>query len=72
MLSMSGGLLAACGGGDDEEVAKQLKNGTIKLGGYPDWIGADNLQPWKGRILLRFGLAKTNDPDELQRLFDTY
>lgn len=36
------------------------------------WIAADNLQPWKARILLRLGLATTNDPDELQRLFDTY
>jgi L-asparaginase len=36
------------------------------------WIGADNLPPWKARILLRLGLAMTTDPDELQRLFDTY
>lgn len=36
------------------------------------WIGADNLQPWKARVLLRLGLARTSDPDELQRLFDTY
>jgi L-asparaginase len=36
------------------------------------WIGADNLQPWKARILFRLGLARTSDPDELQRLFDTY
>ena len=36
------------------------------------WIGSDNLQPWKARILLRLGLARTSDPDELQRLFDTY
>jgi L-asparaginase len=36
------------------------------------WIGSDNLQPWKARILLRLGLATTQDPNELQRLFDTY
>ena len=36
------------------------------------WIGSDNLQPWKARILLRLGLARTTDPAELQRLFDTY
>jgi L-asparaginase len=36
------------------------------------WIGADNLPPWKARVLLRLGLAMTTDPDELQRLFDTY
>jgi L-asparaginase len=36
------------------------------------WIGSDNLQPWKARILLRLGLASTTDPAALQRLFDTY
>jgi len=36
------------------------------------WIGADNLQPWKARILLRLALATTSDPDELQRIVDTY
>jgi L-asparaginase len=36
------------------------------------WIASDNLQPWKARILLRLGLARTTDPAELQRLFDTY
>jgi L-asparaginase len=36
------------------------------------WIGSDNLQPWKARILLRLGLARTANADELQRLFDTY
>jgi L-asparaginase len=35
-------------------------------------IGADNLVPWKARILLTLGLVKTRDPQELQRLFDTY
>jgi L-asparaginase len=35
-------------------------------------VGADNLQPWKARILLALGLAKTSDPQEIQRLFDTY
>jgi L-asparaginase len=36
------------------------------------WVAADNLQPWKARILLRLGLAATTDPDEIQRMFDTY
>lgn len=36
------------------------------------WVASDNLPPWKARILLRLGLARTTDPDELQRLFDTY
>ena len=36
------------------------------------WVATGNLQPWKARILLRLALAKTADPDEIQRLFDTY
>jgi L-asparaginase len=35
-------------------------------------IGADNLVPWKARLLLTLGLTKTRDAQELQRLFDTY
>jgi L-asparaginase/Glu-tRNA(Gln) amidotransferase subunit D len=35
-------------------------------------IGADNLVPWKARLLLTLGLTKTSDAQELQRLFDTY
>ena len=44
-LSLSGGVLTACGDDDDGggTAAKQLESGTIKLGGYPDWIGSDNL-----------------------------
>jgi L-asparaginase len=36
------------------------------------WVGADNLQPWKARILLRLALARTSDPAEIQRIVDTY
>ncbi|HEY6219238.1 MAG TPA: asparaginase domain-containing protein, partial [Gemmatimonadaceae bacterium] len=36
------------------------------------FVASDNLQPWKARILLSLGLAKTSDADELQRMFDTY
>jgi L-asparaginase len=36
------------------------------------WVASDNLQPWKARILLRLALARTEDPDEIQRMFDTY
>ena len=43
-LSVSGGLLAACGDEDGETATKQLTKGTIELGGYPDWIGSKNLQ----------------------------
>lgn len=36
------------------------------------WSAADNLQPWKARILLALGLTRTNDVAEIQRMFDTY
>ena len=36
------------------------------------FVAADNLQPWKARILLSLALAKTNDADDIQRMFDTY
>jgi L-asparaginase len=36
------------------------------------WSAADNLQPWKARILLALGLTKTEDVVEIQRMFDTY
>lgn len=40
-ISFGGGLLSACG--NDDETGGQLTSGTIKLGGYPDWIGKGNL-----------------------------
>ncbi|HEX5451439.1 MAG TPA: asparaginase [Candidatus Limnocylindrales bacterium] len=36
------------------------------------WVASDNLQPWKARLLFRMALATTKDPDEVQRIFDTY
>jgi L-asparaginase len=36
------------------------------------WVATDNLQPWKARILLRLALARTQDPDEIQQIVDTY
>ena len=36
------------------------------------FVASDNLQPWKARALLALALTKTNDPDEIQRMFDTY
>ncbi len=36
------------------------------------WSAADNLPPWKARILLALGLTRTNDVAEIQRMFDTY
>jgi L-asparaginase len=36
------------------------------------FVASDSLQPWKARVLLSLGLSKTNDADDLQRMFDTY
>jgi L-asparaginase len=36
------------------------------------FVAADNLPPWKARILLALALAKTSDANEIQRMFDTY
>ena len=36
------------------------------------WVAADNLSPHKARILLQLALTKTNDPEEIQRMFDAY
>ena len=36
------------------------------------FVAGDNLQPWKARILLSLALAKTDDADDIQRMFDTY
>jgi L-asparaginase len=35
-------------------------------------VAADNLQPWKARVLLALALTVTDDPDEIQRMFDSY
>ncbi len=42
--------------------------GLIKRG----FVAGDNLQPWKARVLLSLALTRTNDPDAVQRMFDTY
>ena len=36
------------------------------------FVAADNLQPWKARILLALALSKTNDANDIQRMFDSY
>jgi L-asparaginase len=35
-------------------------------------IAGDNLPPWKARVLLSLALTKTSNPDDIQRMFDTY
>ncbi len=42
--------------------------GLIRRG----FVASDNLQPWKARLLLSLALTVTNNPDEIQRMFDTY
>ena len=45
------------------------------LGGdqqLPDPIVADNLTPWKARILLMLALRETRDRDAIRRMFETY
>ena len=36
------------------------------------FVAADNMQPWKARILLSLAISKTNNADEIQRMFDIY
>ncbi len=36
------------------------------------FVAGDNLQPWKARLRLALALTKTNNADEIQRMFDTY
>ena len=36
------------------------------------FVAGDNLQPWKARLLLALALTKTTNPDEIQRMIDTY
>lgn len=36
------------------------------------FVAGDNLPPWKARILLSLALTKTENADEIQRMFDAY
>jgi L-asparaginase len=36
------------------------------------FVAADNLPPWKARLLLSLALTRTDNADEIQRIFDTY
>jgi L-asparaginase len=58
-------------------VVQSTRNGSGRLvkikTGRPDvCVLADNLPPTKARILLMLALTKTDDPDAIQALFDTY
>ena len=36
------------------------------------FVTADNLTPWKARVLLALGLTQSEDPEVIQSLFDTH
>jgi hypothetical protein len=36
------------------------------------WTGADNLVPWKAKLLLQLGLTVTRDPSALPWMFETH
>lgn len=36
------------------------------------FVAGDNLQPWKARLLLSLALTRTDNADEIQRMFDNY
>lgn len=38
----------------------------------PNMVAADNLSAQKAAVLLSLALTKTNDPDDIQRMFDEY
>jgi L-asparaginase len=46
-----------------------LRRQTMKRDGI---VSADNLNPQKARVLAMLALTKTDDPEEIQRMFDTY
>jgi len=36
------------------------------------WVAADNLVPWKAKVLMALALTKTADPDQIQEIIDTH
>jgi L-asparaginase len=36
------------------------------------FVAGDNLPPWKARILMALALTRTQEPGDIQRMFDTY
>lgn len=36
------------------------------------FVAADNLNPWKARLLLSLALTVSSSPDEIQRMFELY
>jgi L-asparaginase len=48
---------------------RSLRSPGMRKRGF---VAADNLPPWKARLLLALALCRTSDPDEIQSYFDTY
>ena len=58
-------------------IVQSTRAGSGRVGDVPSRRApgaalADNLPPQKARVLLMLALTKTNDPAELQRIFDEY
>ena len=53
-------------------LANRGGRGRIPVDWTDPFIQGDSLVPHKARILLMFGLTKTKDPQELQRMFNQY
>ncbi len=48
---------------------RALRRTTMREAGI---VAADNLNPQKARVLAMLALTRTDDPEEVQRMFDTY
>lgn len=48
---------------------RSLRSPGLRRRGF---VAADNLQPWKARLLLALALTRTSDPDVVQSYFDRY
>ena len=46
-----------------------VRSPSLRARGF---VAADNLQPWKARVLMALALSVTSDPDAIQRMLDTY
>lgn len=46
-----------------------LRRGSMRQAGI---VAADSLNPQKARVLAMLALTRTSEPDEIQRMFDTY
>jgi L-asparaginase/Glu-tRNA(Gln) amidotransferase subunit D len=47
---------------------------VVRDSGYhePRMVASDNLSPQKAAVLLSLALTRTNESDEIQRMFDEY